>query len=73
VSSPSPATSIPIGVPMAAIAMNRRVLRDCRYRWHESGEDLGFAQDLDRIGARCAWDTGLKARHLWDETHLEAS
>jgi hypothetical protein len=56
---------------MAAIAMNRRVLEHCRYRWHESGEDLGFAQDLDRIGARCAWDTGLKARHLertWDET-----
>jgi hypothetical protein len=63
----------PIDIPMAAIAMNRRVLRYCRYRWHESGEDLGFAQDLERINARAAWDTGLRARHVWDETQLAAA
>jgi hypothetical protein len=62
---------IRIDIPMAAIAMNARVFEHCRYRWHESGEDLGFAQDLQRRHARCAWDTGLKARHVWDQAHLD--
>lgn len=61
---------VEIGVPMAAMLMNRRAM-DCRYRWHEGGEDLGFAQDLDRQGLRVAWDTALKAFHAWDKSHLE--
>lgn len=65
--------TLAIDVPMAATAMSRRVLERCRYRWHEAGEDLGFAQDLDRLGMACAWDTTLKARHVWDPTQLEAA
>ncbi len=61
---------VEIGVPMAAMLMNRRAM-DCRYRWHLGGEDLGFAQDLDQRGLRVAWDTGLKAFHAWNESHLK--
>jgi hypothetical protein len=61
---------IRVDIPMAAIAMGPRVLAQCRYRWHESGEDLGFGQDLDRLGMRCGWDTALKARHVWREEDL---
>lgn len=64
--------TVQIDVPMAAVAMNRRVLDRCRYRWHECGEDLGFAQDLDLIGARCVWDTTLVAKHVWSQAELPA-
>jgi hypothetical protein len=62
--------TVQVDVPMAATLMTRRVLQTCRYVWHESGEDLGFAQDLDRCHCRCAWDTALKARHVWSEDDL---
>lgn len=57
-------------IPMAAWLGTRRAIA-CRYRWHESGEDLGFAQDLDRQHLRVVWDTSLRARHIWSETDLQ--
>ncbi len=64
---------VEVHIPMAATAMARPVIDRCRYRWHESGEDLGFAQDLYRQGFRCVVDTALKARHVWAPDHLEAA
>lgn len=61
---------IPIDVPMAVFLANRRVLEHCRYEWHESGEDLGFAQSIAREQIRCLWDTDLKCRHIWKEQDL---
>lgn len=60
---------VEIDIPMACWLGNRRTI-DCRYRWHESGEDIGFAQDLERAGLRCVWDTGLYARHIWADVDL---
>lgn len=68
-----PREVVQVDVPLAAVAMNARVMKQCRYRWHEAGEDLGFAHDLTRIGARCALDTGLPAFHAWNPEHLEAT
>ena len=61
--------AIEIQVPMAVWLGNRRAIR-CRYRPHESGEDLGFAQDLDSEGLRVIWDTSLRTRHIWSEADL---
>jgi hypothetical protein len=76
---PSPDTiawgeKIETQVPMAAWLGNRRAM-DCRYRFHESGEDLGFAHDIDAEGLRVIWDTSLRARHIWCEQdlHVEAA
>lgn len=55
-----------IDIPMAAWLGNQRAL-GCRYQPHESGEDLGYAQSLERDGLTCLWDTSLKARHIWSE------
>jgi hypothetical protein len=70
-----PVTDIPWGskvthsIPMAAWLATRRVL-DCRYRWHESGEDIGFAISLQEADARCVTDTGLYAPHIWADVDL---
>lgn len=61
---------VQIHIPMAAMLMNERAMA-CRYRWHESGEDLGFAQDLSERELRVAWHTGVRAFHAWDEAHLQ--
>lgn len=53
-----------VDVPMAVVMMNRLVLENCRYAFHERGEDFGFAQDLDRRGIHTAWLTGLEAPHV---------
>lgn len=63
--------AIQIQVPMAVWLGNRRAL-ECRYRRHESGEDLGFAQDIDARGLRVIWDTSLRARHIWCEQDMHA-
>lgn len=55
-----------IDIPMAAWLANERAIA-CRYEPHESGEDLGFAQDLERHHIECLWNTSLKARHIWSE------
>lgn len=60
---------LPVDIPMAAVAMRREVF-SCRYRYHECGEDLGFAQDLDVFGHRCFLDTRVFARHVWEPTAL---
>lgn len=61
---------VSIDIPMGAIAMSRWVIDRCQYRWHQSGEDLGFAIDLDRHGARCLWLTDTPAFHVWSPAHL---
>lgn len=63
--------TLSIDIPMAATAIGPRALRHCRYAWHESGEDLGFALDLERSLARCAWITDLEAVHVWEPAALE--
>jgi hypothetical protein len=62
--------TIPIDIPMAAVAMRREVLYRCEYRWHECGEDMGFAQDLDQHGFDCLWDTDLECRHVMNPEAL---
>lgn len=68
-------TEIPWGdrvahqVPMAVWLGTRRVL-DCRYDWHENGEDVGFAHNLAAINAGCVIDTSLYARHIWADVDL---
>jgi hypothetical protein len=72
----SPVDAIPWGarveidIPMAVWLGNRQVI-DCRYQWHDQGEDVGFAQDLERHGLRCVWDTGMYAWHCWEPRVLE--
>lgn len=61
-----------IDVPMAAWLGSGRAF-DCCYEWHESGEDLGFAQDLDERALTCVWDAGLRAKHIWCREHLQAA
>jgi hypothetical protein len=63
---------VPIDVPMAAWLGNRNAMA-CAYRWHEGGEDLGFAQSIESEGVRCLWDTALKCRHVWCEQDLEGA
>lgn len=59
-----------IDIPMACWLGNRRAMR-CRYDDHQSGEDIAFAVSLKAAGARCAVDTGIYARHVWSQEHLE--
>jgi hypothetical protein len=59
-----------IDIPMAAVMMRRSVAERCRYRYHAQGEDLGFAQDLERLGYRCLWDPDLEVRHVMSEDAL---
>lgn len=61
--------TLQIDVPMAVWLAGRRAMA-CHYAFHESGEDLGFAQDLDRHELTCLWDTSLLCRHVWQETDL---
>lgn len=53
-----------IDIPMAAVAMSRQVLDLCEYRYHAQGEDLGFAQDIDRHRLVCWWMPELLVRHV---------
>jgi hypothetical protein len=62
--------TIEIDIPMAVVAMRREVLDTCRYHYHECGEDLGFAQNLNQHGYRCLYDTDLHARHVWSKEDL---
>ncbi len=54
---------VPIDIPMAVVAMRRQVVETCKYAHHECGEDMGFAQDVDRLKYECLWDTDLKVHH----------
>jgi hypothetical protein len=65
--------TIPVDIPMAAVAMHRRVVDTCKYAYHECGEDMGFAQDLDRLGYTCLWDTDLGVRHVMAAEELGAT
>lgn len=56
-------------VPMAVWVANQRASA-CRYEWHVSGEDIGFARALQAAGCRFRVDTSLYAWHCWSETHL---
>ena len=69
--SPDQAEPVRIDIPMAAWVAKRWVIQSCRYRWHESGEDLGFAQDLEEYGVHCVWMPEIRAHHVWNERALE--
>lgn len=60
-----------IDIPMAAVMMKRHALAMCRYQAHELGEDMGFAQQLEKHGMRCAWATDILVRHVMDPKALE--
>lgn len=62
---------IAIDIPMGVWLSGRDAL-DCRYRWHQGGEDVGFAHDLEANRLRCVVDTQLYARHIWQESDLLA-
>lgn len=64
-------TAMRIDIPMAVWLGNLKAL-SCRYEWHYSGEDLGFAQDLDERDLLVVWDTALRAEHIWCEQHMLA-
>jgi hypothetical protein len=61
-----------IDIPMA-VWLGERAVLDCRYDWHESGEDIAFAWALQDAGLKCHWDTGLRAKHYWQESHLKVA
>jgi hypothetical protein len=63
-------TPQPIDVPMGAIMMARSVYSTVRYRWHEAGEDVGWACNLARAGFEAAWLPWLECRHCWSEQTL---
>lgn len=63
-------TPQPVDVPMGAVFMARSVYSTVRYRWHEAGEDLGFAVNLARAGFEAGWLPWLKCRHVWSEQDL---
>lgn len=65
--------TVPIDIPMGVWLAKPEVLAFCQYRWHLSGEDLGFAQDLDQNRFRVTWDTAIRAQHIWQESHLVRS
>jgi hypothetical protein len=62
--------TIKIEIPMGVWLATRQVIDTCRYRAHQCGEDIGFAQDLDEHGFECWWDTSIYAPHIWQESHL---
>jgi hypothetical protein len=60
-----------IDIPMAAWMARTKAIAPCRYRFHESGEDLGFAQDLDKHHVDCLWDDTIRAVHVWGPESLQ--
>lgn len=60
-----------VDIPMAVVMMRRDVALRCRYRYHECGEDLGFALDLDRHGLWCDWLTRLELPHVMNPNRLD--
>jgi hypothetical protein len=62
--------TIQIDIPMAVVAMKRRIVETCQYRHHAQGEDCGFAQDLDRLGVPVLWNADIEARHVMSEDAL---
>lgn len=62
-----------VDIPMAVVMMPRDVLERCQggYCYHESGEDLGFAQELDRQGLKTIWLTDINPPHVMDPAQLE--
>lgn len=62
---------VTIDIPMAVWLGNRRALQ-CRYQWHDQGEDVGFAQELERAGLSSVWDTGMYAWHCWEPRLLDS-
>jgi hypothetical protein len=60
----------PIDIPMGAILMPRYVFSKVRYRWHQSGEDIGFGINLKLAGYTAGWLPGTYARHVWDRYAL---
>lgn len=61
--------TITADVPMGCWVANHRAAA-CRYEWHESGEDIGFARALQHAGCRFRVDTSLYAWHCWSAKHL---
>lgn len=57
-------------VPMAAVMMKPEVVRTCSYRWHRQGEDIGFAQVLDKAGFESYLDFDLYTPHLMHRFQL---
>lgn len=62
---------VKIDIPMAAFAIRRHAMGMVRYRFHEQGEDLGFADSLERHKFRVGWRTDVQVRHVWDPPFLE--
>jgi hypothetical protein len=63
---------ITIEVPMAAVMMRRHVVGMTKYKAHECGEDIGFAQGLKKHKFVVKWRTDIKTRHVWGPQFMEA-
>lgn len=57
-------------IPMAAVMMSREVIETCRYAYHETGEDAGFAQDLSIHGFRTCWRLDMNPPHVMEPEML---
>jgi hypothetical protein len=59
-----------IDIPMAVYAIRRWMLAMSKYKEHECGEDIGFADSLQSHLADIVWLTHVKTQHVWGPTHL---
>jgi hypothetical protein len=64
-------TPVAVDIPMGAYATRRHVIGACRYKEHESGEDMGFADSLGRRGYTTGWLTDVRCPHVWGPSYLE--
>jgi hypothetical protein len=62
----------PVDIPMAATLMKASVIKQCRYRWHAQGEDIGFAVSLKANGYKSFIDCDIYAPHIMHRAHLES-
>lgn len=62
---------MPIDIPMGVFAAHRFVWGMCKYKPHEQGEDVGFADALDQKKMRVGWRHDIQVRHVWGPEYLE--
>lgn len=62
---------VPIHIPMACYAMRRQVLAACKWKAHAAGEDLGFADALDKHHFKVGWMQNVRAEHVWGAHHMD--
>lgn len=59
-----------INVPMAAVMMKPKVVKNTRYIWHPQGEDIGFATQLHINGYSSYIDYDIYTPHIMHRSNL---